>query len=76
MVSKVLPAPSEVLMCEASILPYASIQRSAWKVNSQKFVCRMLHIPVPIGSETANSPGLSTGSQALHVLVAHKDPRV
>ena len=31
MVSKELHAPSEVLMCEASVLPYASIYRSAWR---------------------------------------------
>ena len=37
MVSKELHAPSEVLMCEDSVLPYASIHRSAWKDNSPKF---------------------------------------
>ena len=42
MVSKELPAPSEVLMCEASVLPYASIQRSAWKGYSAKFAKRVL----------------------------------
>ncbi len=38
MVSKEPRAPSEVLMCEASIHPYASIHPSAWKDNSPKFV--------------------------------------
>jgi hypothetical protein len=38
MVSKELHVPSQVLMCEASILPYASIHRSAWNRYSAKFV--------------------------------------
>ena len=38
MVSNELHAPSEGLMCEASVLPYASIQRSAWKGCYPKFV--------------------------------------
>ena len=32
------------------------------KVNSPKLVCRMLHIPGPIGSETANRPGPAPGA--------------
>ncbi len=37
MVSKELHAPSEVQMGEASVLPYASMHPSAWKVNSANF---------------------------------------
>ena len=36
MVSKESQAPSEVLMCEAPILPSPLIHPSAWKENSAK----------------------------------------
>ena len=31
----------------APALPFALIHRSAWKENSQKLVCRLLHSPAP-----------------------------
>jgi hypothetical protein len=37
MASKELRAPSEVPMCEASILPYVSINPTAWNTNSTNF---------------------------------------
>jgi hypothetical protein len=39
-----------------SALLLALIHRSAWKGYSPKFICSIVHISGPIGSETANRP--------------------
>jgi hypothetical protein len=38
------------------------IQRSAWKANSAKSVCRILDNPGPVGPQTPDSPALRAQS--------------
>jgi hypothetical protein len=49
------------------------IHRSAWKVNSRKFGCRILQTHGLTGLETVIRPDPALRSRALHVAVPHKD---
>ena len=75
MVSKEPQAPSKIPMCEAPILPAPLIHPSAWKWNSAKFECRIVH-KTPSERRENGVLGHLRGVGELHVVVVHKDPRM
>jgi hypothetical protein len=67
--------PSEVLMCEASVLPYASIQPSAWKSNSRKFTVASILSGAAAGARprhfgTPSRPNAATRYLSLYLCVS------